>query len=469
MYTWSNKEASKMSKIDRWIRVIIGLGPRVRSSIKPSNEMISCTIKVSRSEALVWKGSALNHVFADVDSLPRTFLCPQKLSVIAAAKVSHFEILCCVHGFEPTVGLFYCFYVNSKKKGWMSFSKRQGTDAVCYTKPLNSLKGWNDYFFWIDAFACHALFPWHTGKSVSRDVIPKSFEFSPEHYATLVVYPAPFHKYPKPFICLVGMSHNYTLDKNTYPQFLRNDDLLSFIRTADPTKVRIGERQRDEDEPKLLVTIIGRVVPLLLAEQGDFANGGHGVGIDVVAETIVGDKLRDDYRALGGPTVGDSSDHSGVNITEAEVDSVVRTSMPIITSATTTTLIADPTATAKEKLVGSSVFDTDSFSAGRSHPISDGFFDCSGNDFLLGGIRAVIDPDSYLQKFYVPQRNVTNGSCLDDGGVCREMVDEFAPPKIFTSIRGMNHDQLFTEFNVGAASQISLSEEVRMRAEYHIK
>nr|GFB58361.1 hypothetical protein [Tanacetum cinerariifolium] len=90
---------------------------------------------------------------------------------------------------------------------------------------------------------------------------------------------------------------------------------LSFIRTADHTKVRVGERQRDEDEPKLLETTIGRVVPLLpgapgrssgeleasvkklfgegesgeQAEQGDSTSGGHGVGIGVVAETSVED------------------------------------------------------------------------------------------------------------------------------------------------------------------------------------
>nr|GEV31637.1 retrovirus-related Pol polyprotein from transposon TNT 1-94 [Tanacetum cinerariifolium] len=47
-----------------------------------------------------------------------------ELSVIAAAKVSHFEILCRIHNIEATVGLFRCVYVNSKNKGWMSFSKR---------------------------------------------------------------------------------------------------------------------------------------------------------------------------------------------------------------------------------------------------------------------------------------------------------------------------------------------------------
>ncbi|GKF30115.1 hypothetical protein Tco_0096457, partial [Tanacetum coccineum] len=86
-------------------------------------------------------------------------------------------------------------------------------------------------------------------------------------------------------------------------------DLLSFIRTADPTNVRVGERQRAEDEPKLLDTTVGRVVHLLpvapargesemedsvdklfdeggsddQAEQGDSVGGGQGVGIQFVS------------------------------------------------------------------------------------------------------------------------------------------------------------------------------------------
>ncbi|GJU11862.1 hypothetical protein Tco_1134258 [Tanacetum coccineum] len=78
-------------------------------------------------------------------------------------------------------------------------------------------------------------------------------------------------------------------------------------------------------------------------------------------------------------------------------------------------------------------------------------------------------PDTDLQKVYVPQWSVTNGSRLDDGRVCREMVDEFASPKFFASVCGMEHDQLFTKFNVGAARQMCLNAEVRMRAEYNVK
>ncbi|GKB49587.1 hypothetical protein Tco_0900340 [Tanacetum coccineum] len=64
---------------------------------------------------------------------------------------------------------------------------------------------------------------------------------------------------------------------------------------------------------------------------------------------------------------------------------------------------------------------------------------------------------------------MTNRSRLDDGGVRCEMINEFAPLKFFVSIRGMKHDQIFTEFNVGAARQMSLSAEVRMPTEYNIK
>ncbi|GKC97266.1 hypothetical protein Tco_1167541 [Tanacetum coccineum] len=323
----------------------------------------------------------------------------------------------------------------------MSFSKRPGNDAVCYTKPLDSLKNWNDHFFWVDAFACPASFPWNTSKKM---------------------------------------------------------DLLLFIRTADPTKVRIGERQCGEDEPKLLDTTVGRTVPLLpgaparaeseldasvdrlfdeggsgtQAEQGDSAGGG-GDEQDIVIQpvitvvttavedviplqprrlkkrkTIVSDaggsshppnKLREDHETLSGASVGgksksvvqqllagavqnvvvrgepiptlpfmtsslfvfssDSSHHSGANIAEVEADSFIRPSVPLMTMTTTVTSTVDPATTTKGKLVESSIFG-DGSSSGADHTVG-GFSSLTGSDFIVG----------------------------DDGRTCREMVDEFAPPR----------------------------------------
>nr|GEU70031.1 hypothetical protein [Tanacetum cinerariifolium] len=338
-------------------------------------------------------------------------------------------------------------------------------------------------------------------------------------------------------------------------------DLLSFIRTADPRKVRVGERKHDEGEPKLLETTVGRVV-LLLPVSPDHSSSELEASVDKLFDerwsgeqadqdvapaklqsrkkrkTKVVDagepshpakRFRGDYEALGVHAVGgksqlavqrllagavqhaeirggamptlsfvsssisttpeceggdytkllgeanlrtleapqrfvissDSSDPSGVNIAEAEVDYVVMTFVPIMTNATTATPTVDPAVIAKEKLVSDSVFGGDSSSAGGIHPISGGFSDHTGGDFLVGGIRTVVGPDFNLQRVYVPHWNVTNGFCMDDGSFYREMVDEFAPPKCFASIREMEHDQLFTEFNVGVARQISLGAEAR--------
>ncbi|GJW54060.1 hypothetical protein Tco_0098145 [Tanacetum coccineum] len=78
----------------------------------------------------------------------------------------------------------------------------------------------------VDSFACPASFPWHTGKNVSRDPFPKSTEFSADDYVVLI-------------------------------------DLLAFIQVADPTKVKVGERERAEKEARLLDSIVRRVVLLL--------------------------------------------------------------------------------------------------------------------------------------------------------------------------------------------------------------
>ncbi|GKD51126.1 hypothetical protein Tco_1280102, partial [Tanacetum coccineum] len=80
----------------------------------------------------------------------------------------------------------------------------------------------------------------------------------------------------------------------------------------------------------------------------------------------------------------------------------------------------------KDKFVESSIFgDGSSFRA--DHTVGR-FSGLTGSDFIVGGIRTVVNPDTDIQKVYVPQWSVTNGSRLDDGRTCREVVDEFAPP-----------------------------------------
>nr|GEV57353.1 transposase (putative), gypsy type [Tanacetum cinerariifolium] len=375
-----------------------------------------------------------------------------QLSVIGVAKVSHFEVLCRVHGFEPTVGLFRCFYVNSKNKGWMSFSKRPGNNAVYYTKPLDSLK---------------------TGTIVSFG-------------STLLLVPPLFLGIPaRKWICFLSFG---------------------------PRKVRVAERQRVKNKLRLLESTVGRVVSLLLIAPASasseleasvdklFDEGASGDGqsadiqpVAATTDTIVEDvapsqprhqrkrktdvadasgpshppkKLIEDYGALGGastagksmsavqslftgavlnaeargepiptlPFVTSSVSATSEREDKSEVDSIVRSSALTIATVTTVTASTDADATTNRAHVAPSLFGVGSSST-----------------------------------VYVPQWSATNGFGLDDSRIYREMLDEFAPPKFFASVRGMDHNQLFTEFNVGAARHISLNAKVRMRAEYNIR
>ncbi|GKF07317.1 hypothetical protein Tco_0041541, partial [Tanacetum coccineum] len=108
----------------------------------------------------------------------------------------------------------------------------------------------------------------------------------------------------------------------------------------------------------------------------------------------------------------DSSHHSGPTITEAEVNSLARSSIPLMTMVTTVTVTVDPTLVVKEKTIKTSLFSANSSSAGRADPNTGVFSDLSSSDFLVGGIRTVIGADTDLQKVYVPQWSVTNGSRL---------------------------------------------------------
>ncbi|GKD65546.1 hypothetical protein Tco_1307654, partial [Tanacetum coccineum] len=394
-----------------------------------------------------------------------------QLSVIAAAKVSHFEILCRVHGIEPTVRLFRCFYV--------------------------------------DSFACPASFPWHTDKNVSRDPFPKSTEFSADDYVVLVTHPAPFQKFLEPFLCLIGMSQNYTLDEDTYPTFLHDDgtemDLFAFIRVADPTKVKVGEREHAKEEARLLDSTVGHVVPLLSvtparaeseleasierlfdeggdADQGDFAaGGGHGAKTEsttgvriIVAENMTAERLTCPRKKRQAATDASGSSHppkklrggyktSGEAATSGKSPSVLKellasnmlnveagvaavatlhmvtssvsmTPPPVMTEAVITTNVAIiPSAPAPETStrvvtpVHASMFH-DSDSTGMVKPTAAG-------------------------SSHVPGKELSLGSQEVDSENLHE-------------IRDMDYEELFTEFNIGTTCQACLSAEVRMQIEY---
>ncbi|GJW97337.1 gypsy type transposase [Tanacetum coccineum] len=130
--------------------------------------------------------------------------------------------------------------------------------------------------------------------------------------------------------------------------------------------------------------------------------------------------------------------------------------VPVMTEATTklvttiATTVAIPADVGKDKSVPHpSVFGSSSSSEKTDRTLSL-FTGRSGSGFAAGSIRAEEVTDAGLEEIYVPECVVTKGFELNDGRSCANMIDHFTPPAFFKTVRGMEHEQLFVEFNVSA-------------------
>ncbi|GJQ92568.1 hypothetical protein Tco_0003707 [Tanacetum coccineum] len=168
----------------------------------------------------------------------------------------------------------------------------------------------------------------------------------------------------------------------------------------------------------------------------------------------------------------DSSHHSATNSAGPEGDSFVRSVVSVMTEATTVTTIATtvaiPVDVGKDKSVPHPSVFCSSSSSEKTDRILSLFTGRSGSGFASGSIRAEEVTNAGLEEIYVPEWTVTKGFEFNDGRSCANMIDHFTPPAFFKIVRGMKHEQLFAEFNMSAARNLSLSSEVRMRAEYNI-
>ncbi|GJZ68256.1 hypothetical protein Tco_0631496 [Tanacetum coccineum] len=321
-----------------------------------------------------------------------------------------------------------------------------------------------------------------SGSNIVKDRAPAPSEYNVKHVNALIAQASPFLRFPEEFLCWVGISRNYLLNKDTYPRFEYENgeemDLNAFIRTADPRKVRIVERARAENERPIVTVAKHRTVALfptsvvLSSEElsasverefvGDASVGDGGDqgfdsigGRDNVEPTVPVTKhveteipgpkrikkkrvireseripaashppkrLRADYgttvvpllevsplvfltaspleegedhtdSVIGsslrtvGPSVrfivlSDSSHHSGAKSADPEVDSLVRSAIPVMTEATTVTTSATtvsiPTDVGKDKRR-------------------------SGSGFAAGSIRAEEVIGAGLEEIYVPK------------------------------------------------------------------
>nr|GEY35667.1 ribonuclease H [Tanacetum cinerariifolium] len=404
-------------------------------------------------------------------------------------------------------------------------------DDTMHERPAGKIRLYTRFFEFANFRFPFSTFLVVVLRHVTRDPAPVTADFNAKDYATLVAYPSPVWKFPKAFLCLVGLSRHYTLDEETYPEFLHKN------REG-------GQNQRDlpTNTPLDRVEVLAQVLwmriqltdygfhynkmpiyydsksaiaiscnPVQHSRTKHIAVRYHFIKEHVEKGTIELYFVKTDYQLADLFTKALPADcfnyfvrrleasverpfDEGVSGNQTEqrisqkvtkmltssqllrlrilllrtllagavlntkVDVATIPTLPFVTASVSTTpkhegrdhtdSVVDLNPRTIEKLVEPYPFGAGSSLAGGTDPTSGVFSDLT---------------------VYVPQWSMTNGSCLNDGRVYREMVDEFAPLKYFASVRGMEHDQLFTEFNVGAARQMSLSAKVKMYAEYNVK
>nr|GEW09281.1 hypothetical protein [Tanacetum cinerariifolium] len=358
-------------------------------------------------------------------------------------------------------------------EGWMSFSKRPGRNTPkCYTKPMDSLKNWNNRFFWVDERVFPAVVDWRT--NAPKDGMPAEGTYSIEAVRVLDTHRTPIQKQPEMLLCLVGISRRYYLgDEVTNFRSLTADmDLFNLIRAPNPTKVKTGSRPRAPHEVPLLTLTAPRVIEMDEPAATDSSG---------VPSTIERSPL--DFTHEAG-----ASDQGAAAPEMPSSEDVPATAAPGAGQAEETTTM-DPPAAPKvviEATMGpifaaiqlglaSTVVVPEDAPMGVSDPYPLSFVDAPSSP----GIAAAGDPESEnassLAEFgspgsvYQPEWGVTNGSLLDTPEACQDLVDHVAPPGYFSELRHMHNEEFLRQYNVNLARQVAMGSQLRLRFEQEAK
>ncbi|GJS45730.1 hypothetical protein Tco_0595851 [Tanacetum coccineum] len=394
------------------------------------------------------------------------------------------------------MNLFRVFYVPSYNLGWMSLSKRPGKNTPqCYTKPLDSLKNWNNRFFWVDEKVFLIVVAWRT--AATKDDKPQANTYSVVDVATLDTHRTPFQKQSDELLCLVGLSRNFFLHDDEYPIFLNDNDhemdLFNLIKASNPTKVKTGTHQRTAHEVPLLTATASRVIQMVDATELSASSGTpstmervHGLAaaeqeIPVTddagaTEATVEPNLEKEVISMG-PTIrkrrrqrdageegskalakvlrkdhdaarAEHNAHGVKSLAEMSVDTELaihaqETQEPPVA----TQIVNDPDLlscrSSKEKRVAG---DQDSKRSTPSPPITG-------------------SPGS----IYQPGWGVPNSCRLDTPKACQDVVDHIAPPGYFSELRYLPNDEFLSQYNINLARQVAMGSQLRLRFEQEAK
>ncbi|GKB40170.1 hypothetical protein Tco_0885112 [Tanacetum coccineum] len=316
--------------------------------------------------------------------------------------------------------------------------KTRKNTPQCYTKPLDSLKNWNNRFFWVDEKVFPTVVAWRM--AATKDDKPKANTYS-----------------------VVDVT---TLDTHQI-------DLFNLIKAPNPTKVKTGTCQRTAHEVPLLTATASCVIQMVDATklstssgtpstverslldfsnedvpppvtQGDAGEGGSNAPTKVLRKDH--DAARVKHNARGGKSLANMSvdTEPAIHVHETQEPPIATQSV----SDRNPLSYAKPQPNPKQDVAQSSK----EAEAARNRDSEK----CTPSPSITWSPGSI----------YQPGWGVPNDYHLDTPEACQDVVDHIAPPRYFFELRHLPTDEFLSQYNINLARQVAMGSQLR---EKHIK
>nr|GEW73685.1 hypothetical protein [Tanacetum cinerariifolium] len=347
----------------------------------------------------------------------------------------------------------------------MSFSKRLGKNTPqCYTKPLDSLKNWNNHFFWVDERVFLTVVDWRT--NASKDGMSANGTYSVEDVRALDTHRTPIQKQPEMLLCMVRISRRYYLGDEVYPTFHHDDD-----------QGGLGAAPCPHEVPLLTLTAT-RVIEM---DESVVATNSSGV-----PSTIERSPLDFAHEA-------EASDRGTAAPKMPSPEDVPTTTAPGADQAVET-VAAEPPAAQESRKRGHDGTDANAPPKSLRRDHTDLRPSATPIHWLLltlrhphpadvaqssQGVAAAGDPKyenvsspaevGSPRSVYRPEWGVTNGSLLDTPEACQDLVDHAAPLGYFYELRHMHNEDFLRQYDINLARQVARRDQRIQARESEIK
>ncbi|GJS83239.1 hypothetical protein Tco_0749780 [Tanacetum coccineum] len=380
--------------------------------------------------------------------------------------------------------------------GWMSFAKHPRKDTPqCYVKPLDSLKNWNNRFFWVDERVFPTPVAWRS--SAPRDNKPTADSYSEADVATLNTHRTSFGQQPEDLLCLVGISRNYFFPEDQYPMFLYDND------QGGDGSIWSDQEPEPQDEGRYASSCCSRGTAVASHRNsgGKYGRDTHYFNFDRDPSAMEKSPLDFADEDVQTDVMGEHQTDNPISTTvpqrEQPAAESAATEVPLETNLEQEVLTMGPPINKRRRKrdrgetgsnAPSKVLRTergtaaDTQSVSEPEPLSFAVPRPTPEPDVAQSSKTAAVEDEDTEKsssftsmggppddIYQPSWGITNSCRLDNPLVCQELVDHIIPPGCFSEMRHLPSEDFLSQYNINLARQVALGSQLRLRFEQESK